>query len=69
MTNGMELGHEVEVDELPQCDFHPERTAAYDGRTRLGPWAYLCASCYKKHGVGTGTGRGQRLVLKGGETP
>lgn len=23
-----------------------------DGRTRMGPWALMCASCWKIHGVG-----------------
>ena len=31
-----------------------------DGRTRIGPWAKMCTSCYKDYGVGLGTGCGQR---------
>jgi hypothetical protein len=31
-----------------------------DGKTKMGPWAYMCERCYKVHGVGLGTGLGQR---------
>lgn len=31
-----------------------------DGRTRMGPWALMCLSCHKTHGVGLGTGKGQK---------
>lgn len=47
---------------LPKCDFCAQ-TAAYDGRTRMGPWAYMCEAHYVQHGVGLGTGRGQRLEV------
>lgn len=55
---------EVEVFELPKCDFC-SRKAAYDGKTNMGPWANMCKEDFKWHGVGLGTGRGQRLVLAG----
>ena len=37
--------------------------AEYDGKTKLGPWAYMCASHFSELGKGLGTGRGQRLVV------
>lgn len=31
-----------------------------DGRTKQGPWANMCALCFIEHGVGLGTGFGQK---------
>lgn len=31
-----------------------------DGKTIHGPWALMCASCFKKHGIGLGIGKGQK---------
>ena len=31
-----------------------------DGRTIAGPWANMGEGCFKIHGVGLGTGKGQR---------
>ncbi len=31
-----------------------------DGRTCYGPWAVMCDLCHVVHGVGLGTGSGQR---------
>ncbi len=41
-----------------------------DGKTILGPWAYMCPSCFKEYGIGLGTGKGQefnseRVKVKG----
>ena len=64
-------GTSVEVASLPDCDIHnyelgqPGVKAAYDGKTKMGPWANMCEDCFKIHGVGLGTGKGQRLILKG----
>lgn len=38
-----------------------------DGKTRGGPWANMCEQCFSKHGVGLGTGRGQRYDATTGE--
>ena len=62
-----QCGHtEVKVAEIPGCDFCArsgvQRKAGYDGKSRLGPWAYMCETCFDKYGVGLGLGRGQRLV-------
>jgi len=45
------------------CDFCAKdlRFQPYvDGKTTRGPWATMCLPCYKTHGVGLGTGKGQR---------
>lgn len=31
-----------------------------DGATKSGPWAYMCEADHQKHGVGLGTGKGQK---------
>lgn len=31
-----------------------------DGKTKMGPWATMSPESYKQHGVGLGTGKGQR---------
>jgi hypothetical protein len=60
----------VVVRELPQCDIHLHLhrvagiPAAYDGATVDGPWAYMCEECFAARGIGLGTGRGQRLILR-----
>lgn len=35
-----------------------------DGATRQGPWALMCPECHAMHGVGLGTGRGQKYDSK-----
>ena len=57
---------ETKVLTLPDCDFHPGVKAAYDGRTRMGPWANMCPNCMVDYGLGVGLGRGQLLVLDHG---
>lgn len=64
------MAESVEVAELPDCDIHKyERNgtivpALYDGKTKRGPWASMCESCFVTHGIGLGTGKGQRYILK-----
>lgn len=53
---------EAKVVKMPKCDICGG-VAAYDGKTTMGPWANMCEEDFKWHGVGLGTGRGQRLVL------
>lgn len=36
-----------------------------DGKTKTGPWAIMCPTCHKTHGVGLGTGKGQRYKQQG----
>ena len=49
------------VRELPKCDFC-DRPALYDGKTRMGPWANMCETHFNSHGIGVGTGVGQKLI-------
>lgn len=53
------------VTELPDCQFPHETptTARYDGKTRSGPWGYMCFRHFVLHGIGLGQGKGQELVL------
>lgn len=57
------MGVSVVVDSRPQCDLCRKAEAQFDGKTSIGPWAYMCLACYRKFGVGLGTGFGQRLYL------
>lgn len=61
-------GEAVVVSRHKQCDLHKYQLdqvveALYDGKTRTGPWANMCQDCFTQHGVGLGTGRGQRLLV------
>lgn len=62
------MSAEVEVAELPPCDFCAAvsfyRLAIIDGKTKQGPWANMCSLHFAQHGVGLGTGLGQRLTVK-----
>ena len=66
--NAIRKGHEVLVDEIPLCDLCKvqgiKRPAEYDGATRFGPWGFMCGSCFKKFGYGTGVGKGQKLIKR-----
>lgn len=62
------MSDKVTVSFLPDCDIHKRHgmvgvPARYDGKTKDGPWAYMCPPCFQDHGIGLGTGRGQLLVL------
>lgn len=65
-------GTEVTVLKLPDCDIHKYDQgkagvpAAYDAKTKQGPWANMCEDCFPVHAASStlGTGHGQRLVLK-----
>lgn len=62
-------GTVAEVAVLPLCDFckqvdgNSQVEAAFDGKTKSGPWANMCTTHYGLYGIGLGVGRGQRLVL------
>lgn len=62
------MSTETKVESLPTCQFDCQGGAAhdavYDGKTKMGPWANMCAIAFKRHGVGLGTGRGQKLVVR-----
>lgn len=65
-------GREAIVARIPDCDIHKYDKgvvgipAAYDAKTKQGPWANMCEECFGDHAayLELGTGRGQRLVLK-----
>ena len=54
---------EVVVPKLPKCDFC-SAGALYDGKTILGPWAYMCPKHFRIYGIGLGLGKGQKLIEK-----
>jgi len=60
----VEKGTVAYVEKLPMCDFCQFREAAYDAKTKQGPWANMCELCFKEHGVGMGIGMGQKLKLR-----
>ncbi len=66
------MSRSVEVAKLPRCDFCGDqpvrRLAKYDGRTLGGQWGYMCQEHFEDYGIGLGTGKGQRLILKEGES-
>ena len=63
METGIPKAHnQTDVLRLPKCDFCDD-TARYDGRTALGPSAYMCECHFRQYGVGLGLGKGQRLVM------
>jgi hypothetical protein len=39
----------------------------YDGKTRMGPWAWMCSPCFMRLGSGLGTGKGQKYSSKSNE--
>jgi hypothetical protein len=39
----------------------------FDGKTVTGPWAWMCSVCFGRHGIGIGTGRGQKYNSKTNE--
>ena len=53
----------VELSELRYCDFC-KTVAHYDGKTKMGPWAYMCEEHFQMYGIGLGPGRGQRLLYR-----
>lgn len=63
---------EVEMSAPVNCNFCDEEgkqvQASYDGRTKVGSWAYMCEDHFNEHGVGLGLGHGQRLKFKSKKT-
>ena len=60
------MSESVIVSAPRYCDFcameNKKVLAEYDAKTTLGPWANLCLAHFEWHGVGLGTGRGQKLI-------
>lgn len=44
-----------------ECDLcsYPLVALFVDGRTREGPWGFMCMPCFERFGCGLGLGRGQ----------
>lgn len=63
-------GTEAYVASLPACDIHKLSLniivpAAYDAKTKDGPWAFLCEEHFQTYTTGDlGVGHGQRLIVK-----
>jgi hypothetical protein len=59
------MGTDVKVAKLPLCNFCQVKSAQYDFKTQMGPWAYGCEEDYQAFRLyqKLGTGMGQRLVL------
>lgn len=66
---------QVQMDVIPPCDLckwleseqrldGEVQPAAYDAALVTGSWAYVCEAHMRTHGLGLGTGRGQRLVKR-----
>jgi hypothetical protein len=51
----------MKTEKNPPCDLC-EAPATVDGKTKMGPWAFMCDACHCTHGMGLGLGRGQKLV-------
>lgn len=61
-------GTVAEVATIPNCDICKSNgsdsvPAGFDGKTKMGPWAFMCPTHFGLFGTGLGTGQGQRLVL------
>lgn len=67
----MALGpNEVGVDKISDCDICNSHGAArkpaqYDGKTKEGPWAFMCEAHFRTYGMGLGLGKGQKLIYTG----
>ena len=52
---------------LPDCDVckatGAKVPAAFDAKTSLGPWAFLCPDHFVEVGIGLGLGLGQALEV------
>lgn len=61
----MKKGYEVRVQTRPRCDLCIDGTLAeFDGKTKEGPWAFMCGTHFHLFGVGLGVGRGQALLTE-----
>ena len=49
---------------MQTCQLCYSKTATVDGKTKMGPWAFMCEACHTVFGVGLGVGKGQRLPNK-----
>ena len=56
----------VKISKPVSCQLcqHPIGKVFVDGRTKAGPWAYMCLPCFKVNGEGFGVGRGQEFTVE-----
>src|SRR5215469_12866844 len=70
-SNAMSRSTRKESKMPTHCDLCKQklRTHYVDGKmkTNGGSWAYMCLSCFRREGVGIGTGRGTHFALVDGE--
>jgi hypothetical protein len=60
----MALKDYILLDTRPNCDLCLRKTPAFfDGKTIMGPWAYMCEGHFATHGCGLGEGKGQRVIV------
>jgi hypothetical protein len=63
----MSIPNECQVCERPFVGVHYDGAGVYyDAKTKYGPWGFLCEKCFKEHGVGLGTGKGQKYDARTG---
>lgn len=43
------------------CEKKYKAEAKYDGKTKIGPWAYMCEPCFSSYGIGLGLGKGHKI--------
>ena len=46
---------------MDACDVCNHHQAIYDAKLKVGPWANVCETCFQKHGIGLGLGKGQKI--------
>lgn len=49
------------MEERKMCEICGRSVAEIDGKTQMGPWAYMCPACHEAVGRGFGLGRGQYM--------
>lgn len=61
----MKVNYEIKlIDKEVYCDFCLSM-ACYEGKTRKGPWAFMCNEHFKTNGTGLGIGKGQQIMKRG----
>lgn len=58
MYSEQKIWYGTSIDKCDLCG-HKIETAFVDGKTKEGPWAIMCATCWTKQGRRLGEGSGQ----------
>lgn len=59
----------IQINELPKCNIPQcNKTADYDEKTRMGPWANLCKEHHKIYGVGIGSKLEKQVKIAAAKT-